>query len=287
MTISFRPLDGTFGAEVLGVDPSQQLDASTKDILREAFDKYDMLILRDAQLDAAQQARFSQIFGPPAPAPVVIGAPAPVEADTQYVSNNRSDGIIPEGEMAFHMDHVFDEDPLRIIMLYGIEVPGTGGATKFRATNDIYHSLDDDLREEAEATRCLHLFDFNSEGVKGEGGKPAPWDESLEGGRSPFSLETASPGAPRAWQPLIWHNPRTGKPAVWCNPGTTIAFEDKSVDEGYDLLGRIQRKAAGVQEYAHDWRQGDLVLWNNLTLQHARTNFDPTEKRTLRRSALM
>jgi alpha-ketoglutarate-dependent taurine dioxygenase len=189
--------------------------------------------------------------------------------------------------MAYHMDHVFDREPVRILMLYGLEVPGTGGATKFRSTNDIYYRMDEALREKAKSIRCLHLFDFNSEGVKREAGMPAPWDEELVDGRSPFSLETASPDAPRAWQPLIWQNPRTGRPAVWCNPGTTIAFEGMSDSEGYQVLGRIQEQATGVPEYAHEWRKGDILMWNNLTLQHARTPFDPSEKRTLRRSALL
>src|SRR3546814_15693160 len=35
--------------------------------------------------------------------------------------------------------------------------------------------------------------------------------------------------------------------------------------------------------YCHNWRPGDLLIWDNRALQHARMNFDPAQKRTIRR----
>lgn len=287
MSISFRPLIKTFGAEVIGYDPSRDADEATKDQLRDAFDRYDLLLLRDVRFDAAQQARFSRIFGEPAPQTIVPpdGAPSS-ESETTYVSNTRPDGIIPNGEMMYHMDHVFVPEPVRIIMLYGVEVPSQGGGTKFRSCADIYNNMNERQKAKAEAIRCLHLFDIFNEAIKVEPGKPAPWDEETEHGRSVFSLENASPHALMAWHPLVWQNPRSGKKSMWCLRAP-VAFEGADEEEARALIDEAWRDAKKLEEYVHDWRTGDLVLWNNLMMQHGRMPFQPTEKRTLRRSQLV
>lgn len=287
MHLSFKPITKTFGAEVVGYDPDGHIDDDTKDQLLKAFDDYDLLLLRDLQLNAAQQADFAHIFGRPAPQTLVApGSPAAAEPETQYVSNTRSDGIIPNGDMAYHMDHVFDAEPVRILMLYGVEVPGEGGGTKFRSCADIYERLDDRLKDKAEAVRCLHLFDPFNPALKVEPGRPAPWDEETEDGRSVFSLENASPMALKAWHPLVWRNPRSQKKAAWAIRAV-VDFEGISKDEGRALVSQMWEDAKQQNEYVHNWRTGDLVLWNNLMLQHGRTPFKPTEKRTLRRSQLL
>ncbi len=35
--------------------------------------------------------------------------------------------------------------------------------------------------------------------------------------------------------------------------------------------------------YRHNWRVGDLIIWDNVALVHARTAFDPAAARTLQR----
>jgi taurine dioxygenase len=40
-------------------------------------------------------------------------------------------------------------------------------------------------------------------------------------------------------------------------------------------------------QYRHHWQPGDLVLWNNRSLQHARTPYDESLPRTLRRTPIM
>lgn len=277
MTLEFRPLTSTFGAEVLGVDPSQPLDAETQKELRAGFDKYRMLLFRNAEMNAAQQARFGEVFGPHAPRPPVPEGMLPAgEENTQYVSNRRADGILPNGELFYHQDHTFDEEPVRAIMLYGVEVPSAGGATKFRSCADIYKSMDEPTRALAETVNCLHLFDYTQD-IQGIGD-----DRQIV-----FSLDNVSPGAPRKWQPLVFRDPRGGDPSAWVIFASTADFEGVSFDEGVKLLGDILDQAEDVNEYHHQWRVGDALIWNNLHLQHARVAFESGEPRTLRRTTLM
>ena len=56
------------------------------------------------------------------------------------------------------------------------------------------------------------------------------------------------------------------------------AAESKAVLAAiYDIQGRDEFV------YEHVWRAGDLVMWDNRCLVHARTDFPPDQRRLLRR----
>lgn len=287
MSITFKPLTETFGAEVIGYNPRRDNDEATGELLRKAFDQYDILLMRDLELDEEEQAKFAGIFGRPAPQTVVPpGVPKPPVSATMYVSNTRSDGIIPNGDMIYHMDNIFDEEPVRILMLYGVEVPKAGGGTKFRSCVDIYDTLSAEMKAKAEKISCQYLFDPFNPNIVREPGKPAPWDEDREDGRSVFSIEDASPHALKAWHPMIYTNPRSKRKAAWAMRAA-VDFKGVGKEEGYSMLDQMWQQSTQLPEYVHNWQKGDLLMWNNLMLHHGRTPFQPTEKRTLRRSQLL
>ena len=123
-----EPISANIGAEISGFDFSEELDDAAADRLRAAFRKYRLLLIRDRDLSAENQARFANIFGD-----VVIREDYDVdetkEDETQYVSNNRSDGILGKGELDFHHDQLFQEVPLRALILFAIEIPESGSET--------------------------------------------------------------------------------------------------------------------------------------------------------------
>ncbi|MDR3421739.1 MAG: SDR family NAD(P)-dependent oxidoreductase [Xanthobacteraceae bacterium] len=44
---------------------------------------------------------------------------------------------------------------------------------------------------------------------------------------------------------------------------------------------------SGHCKYVHNWSTGDLLIWGNLLLQHARLPFDSNEPHTLRRTPII
>jgi taurine dioxygenase len=157
-------------------------------------------------------------------------------------------------------------------MLYGIEVPKSGSATKFRSTGAILDRLPADLSAKARGVKCLHLYNYEGDYTK--------WQDPAK----------APPDSPRAWQPLVWVNPKTGKKALWAIPISTVAFEGIPEDEGRKLIGDIWDFAAANDAnctYVHEWAPGDLLIWDNLMLQHARMPFEAKEARTLRRTPIV
>jgi taurine dioxygenase len=290
--MEFRPIAKTFGVEVIGLDPREPLSSEQLATLNKALDEHHLLLVRGYELNSEQQARFGDYFGPAAPAPTMSSGVKREEEQPgmMYVSNVRDDGILPNGELAYHQDSLFEDNVVRMIMLYGVEMPDTGGATKFRSCREIYTNLAPELQEKAKKVQCLHLFDYDNIAVSPPKGEDlTQWENDLGIQKySPFSLETAPADAPRNWQPLIWTSPKTGEDYAWCVHGTTVDIGGVDRAEGRAIMDAMMDRAAeSVEEYHHQWRPGDLVFWNNQTLQHARTPFDPRERRSLRRTSMI
>lgn len=287
MSLNLRKLTDTFAAEVIDLHPREALDSpELQEALKAAFRQHRVLLFRARDLTSEEQSRFAKIFGEHQ----AIFAPTP-EENTQYVSNNRPDGMLANGELSYHQDNLFDETPTRAIMLYGVEVPTSGGATKFRSCHDMYNAMSDDVRVKAETLQLCHLFDYASPLLNA----PAfgteeykSWRVAINDDRQViFSLDTAPADAPRCWQPLVWRDPEGGPPALWCTLPGTVDMEGIEYEEGVKLLRAILDQCEGVNEYIHHWSVGDLLIWDNRHTQHARVPFEADQARTLRRSTLL
>ena len=85
----------------------------------------------------------------------------------------------------------------------------------------------------------------------------------------------------RVRQPVVLLHPVTGIPILFVNPLFTESIPDADDDS---LLVELQTSfAAPTIQYWHRWRPGDLLIWDNLVLQHARNEFPATDRRTIRR----
>jgi len=267
--LGFKALSEHVGVEVVGLDLKKEFSADTAAALRQAFLDHHLLVVRQLDVSEDDQIRFARIFGEVTIRRRYDNGPANPLA--QYVSNARKDGILGDGEINFHMDHVFFEHPLSAIILYGLEIPASGSVTKFRNSEAVLKNLPADLRARCEGVRCLHLFNYEGDYTTWQDPAKAPAD------------------SPRAWQPLVWRHPQTGRESLWLSPINAVDFEGISREEGFKLLQDLQAYTDSIEayEYAHDWAVGDLVIWSNRTLHHKRMPFDASEKRTLRRTPIV
>ncbi|MDD9904569.1 MAG: TauD/TfdA family dioxygenase [Rhodospirillaceae bacterium] len=264
-----EPLDSALGAEISGIDLSKSLDAVTIAALQDAYRTYRLLLIRDPNVTPESQAAFARVFGD-----IQIRQDYDVglskDVDTQYVSNERDDGILGLGELEFHCDQLFQDDPLKALILYAIEIPESGSVTSFCDTVKVYNSLPDDLKRRLADKSCMHLYDFK--------GAYADFQDP----------ETATPGSPRANHPMIYTDPETGDRAIWVNRLTTIRVNELPPAESKSLIAEVRgylNNDACI--YRHHWQAGDLLIWNNRLLQHAREPFDEAAPRTLRRTPII
>ena len=266
--IEFRPLSTHVGAEVTGIDVGTMVDESAAAALRQALSRCRLLLFRQPGLSQDAQIRFTEIFGQ-------LYSSKAYKSDMggkgYYFSNTREDGQVPTGELSYHHDHLFNERPCKAGVLYAMEIPASGSATKFRDSVVLADRMPADLRERARGVKCLHMLDYADVSKTGR-----------------VDHTAAAAKARRAWQPLLWTQPETGKQALWVVPLTTVDFSGIERADGDRLLSELWDYAEQQHdlEYAHAWKVGDLLIWDNLLLCHARAPFEPTEGRTLRRTTV-
>ena len=270
--LRLQPLTEALGTQVSGIDLRQPIAPAVADRLVAAYRQTDLLLFRDQDISAADQSRVAALFGRILIRPSPYEGVAPPEfADQQHVSNARPDGILGDGELTLHADHFWHEDPIDTLMLYGIEVPAAGGETRFCASGAALAAMPAALRARLAGLRCVHMFDF------GRSGLVAPYDLSRRG----------EPNLAEATHPLVWTDPVSGRQAIWLDAIRTAAVEGLPAAEVPALFAELHAWLDQPRfNYLHAWRAGDLLVWDNRLLLHARTPFDRTARRTLRRTPI-
>ncbi|MCC7274724.1 MAG: TauD/TfdA family dioxygenase [Alphaproteobacteria bacterium] len=259
-----RPVSPALGVEILDLDLSRPIAAATAAELLELYRRHHLLLLRDQRIDEDDQLRFAELFGP-----ISRRSPAMQKAKAAYVSNSRPDGILGQGELFFHSDNTFFVHPLKAIGLYGIEIPPTGGDTLFANCVAVYDALPPALKARLDGLFSYQLFDYDGDYAR-------------------RSVEEGTPAdAPRAVHPLVWTDPDTGRRAVFLSEHTTVRILGLPVAEGEALIAELRGRISDPRfGYRHRWRAGDMLLWDNVVLQHAREPFDTRHRRTLRRTPI-
>lgn len=259
------PLSGALGAEIQGVDLRRPIDANLKQTLLDTWHEHLVILLRGQELDEDSQVRFANAFGEPAK--VSSGRTfSDKHPSVMLVSNVRENGqvigALPDGEMHFHTDQCHQEIPAKATILYAMEIPSRGGDTLFSNAYAAYESLSDDMKAKLAGRRALNAYEK---------------DTTLR--TSNYDSVGAS-----CWHPAVRTHPVTGRKALYINRLMTREIEGLPKQESDELLAFLfdhQEKPEFV--YAHVWRPGDVVMWDNRCTLHARTDFSAGERRMLRR----
>ena len=254
MGVELRPLAASFGVEVVGLDVRNGTSHGDRSRVVDAFFERHLVLVRDQlQVSVDEQLAFASWFG-------AIRTPSreihPHLRDSDlrytYLSNTREDGTGgSNAELVPHQDYSF-ADPVGAICLYAMEVSTTGGETGFIDAAAAYDTLSASLREQVGSLSAVHFERF-----------------------------ARGPVPSRVEHPVVLHHPVTGIPILFVNPLFTESIPDAGDDS---LLLELQASfTAPAIQYWHRWRPGDLLIWDNLVLQHARHEFPATEQRTIRR----
>ncbi len=247
------------GVEVCDLDLRETIPPPVVEELRQAFHDHHLLVFRDQDLSGPQQVEVVGLFGPTL-------SRGRYEEGWAFVSNVRPDGLVPEGGLAFHFDLAFTDEPFWGLSLYGLEVPDDGAPTWFASSARAAAKLRADVRARISDRKALNVFDFN-----------LPQDRR-------HREADIGPGMPRAEHPVIAQHPRLGVPVLLVCEQQTDRIIDLSSEESEGLLAELFAALYSSDNvYVHRWRTGDLLIWDNLAVQHGRPAFAPGCSRTLRR----
>lgn len=271
--VEIGPLSPAIGVEVRGVDLRGDLDDETFARIRKAWEENCIVLFRGQSFEEADQVRFAGRFG-------ALGAAVndldPDKGGSHpailYVSNVRVNGkvtgILPDGEMFFHSDTCYMERPALASMLYAMEVPSRGGNTLYANGFSAYETLPQDIKRALAGKRALNVYDY--------AGNPTHRAQEL-----PQDVKQYA-------HPVFRTHGPTGKKTLYVNRLMTWSILGMDPEESREMLGFLfdhQEKPEFV--YEHVWRPGDVILWDNRSCLHARSDFNPGERRRLRRVTLL
>ena len=253
-----------FGARVTGIDLSTAQRDSRSEDLRRALDEYSFLCFPGQTLDDAAHLAVTKIFGEPEEDHFAwgrerridyFGTVGNIDDEGRQQGNTHALTHYATGNQMWHSDSSFREVPSIASLNYAYEVPDEGGATEFVSTRAAYARLPDDLKQRMEPLKVVHDYVYSRS-------KVAPV--------KPSHAEALPP----VQQKLVRRNPRHGAKNyfVGSHAKTIVGWgETESRELIDDLLARATRPE---DIYAHQWRVGDLVIWDNRCLLHRGRPYD-------------
>ncbi len=274
MAMSVVPLHPVIGAEIKGVDLTKPVDKETQAKCRKAFEDHVVVVFRGQDLSDADQVRAGEIFGK-----VVVRERPPVgDLSTQggnwntpfmYVTNIVEDGkplgSFGDGEMWFHHDTSYYEEPHRATLLYSQKLTTWGGETCFANEYAAYDMIPLKLRDKLEGKKVLQVHDYKR--------------------RERLDLDVIDLSKVRHQvQPIFITHPATGRKSLYVSRLMTARIEGMPKAESEDILAQLFDISEDPSiVYEHKWKIGDLVCWDNWCSIHMRKDFPREEPRLMRR----
>jgi taurine dioxygenase len=276
-SIEVEPLTTTIAARLHGAD-LRNLGRDEAQLVRDALDTYGVLVFSDQHLDLAEQCRFAETFGPLEPLPSVkfLGMDHVLTLDGLVKpTNERPAGLLFPDHQGWHTDSSFTAQIPRAAVLRAEVIPPVGGATSWTHMSAAYEALSDEMQRWLSGLRATHWY-------------PPGYREAIGLHRQPEEVQRSFDEAfPPREHPIVVQHPRSGRRLLFVNPTYTTGVVGLSPKEGRFLLSFLfTHLAASDFVYRHRWREGDIVVWDELaTLHLAPDDFAPHRRRVVRVTA--
>jgi taurine dioxygenase len=277
--ISIRKSGKPLGAEISGVDLSQPQDDGTFATIADAFFEHQVVFFRHQRLAPSQQIAFTRRFGEleqhVRKEHCLEGYPEILVVSNVLDEHGRALGVQDAGRF-WHSDLSYKRVPSLLSALYALEVPVKDGlvlgATSFASTTAAYEALPDALKRRLQGLRNVHSYRYyrarNLQAQK---------EEQARGGRvvqehPPSEAQLKS--VPDVEVPIVRTHPVTGRKGLFINEAHTACIVGLPEEEGTALLAQLCSHIAEPQfRFEHGWRAGDVLMWDNVAVQH-KANFD-------------
>jgi taurine dioxygenase len=283
--LAIRPLGSVIGADVEGVDLAA-LDDATFAAIEAAWLDHLVLRFRGQALSDVDLMNFSRRFGQLDRVPI-RAAGQPMTDDPRLsiasearefvtvISNVKIDGKAIGGlgnyESHWHTDMSYNDLPPIASVLYGLEVPPTGGNTSFANMYAAYEGLDDETRQRIAGLSCIHDASRNSVGELRRG-----FDEVADPRQTKGAVH-----------PIVRTHPVTGRKCLFLGRRRNAYISGLTVDDSEALLDQLWQQASRPEfAWTQVWRKGDVVIWDNRCAMHRRDPFEDNYQRVMHRTQI-
>ena len=267
--IDVVPIGAMLGAEIRGVDLSENVTQSRFDALHDALMAHKVLVFRDQDISSGQHLAFGRMFGEVSVHPFVPhldDMPEMIELD------NHADNPVLSTDM-WHSDETFRDEPPMGSILRCREMPPVGGDTMWADMTAVLAGLSDKMQSFLSGLEAVHDFKpfrrrFAGLPIKERHARLAEFEEQY----------------PNPTHPVITTHPVTGDKVLFVNEQFTLAIKDMREDESRNLLNFLFTLPR-IPEYQFrlSWEKNTIAFWDNRPTQHYAANDYFPQRRTMHR----
>lgn len=271
------PLGPGFAAELHGVTLGDiAADDAAYAAARAAFEQHSVQVFRGQQVADEGQLAFSRRFGPPEVTKVgslgtgshfvILSTIGPdgkvVPPDHRYALRNKANQL-------WHTDSSFKRVPALTSVLSARIIPARGGETEFVSTRLAFERLDPALRKKLENSFAWHDYAHSRGQIAADLANP----------------EERAALPPQCWR-MVWKNPVNGRSALYL-ASHAYAVEGMEASAGKKLIDELMDLAtAPGTSYVHEWKSGDVVMWDNRATMHRGRPWPAHEARFMVRTTI-
>jgi alpha-ketoglutarate-dependent taurine dioxygenase len=261
-TMTAEKLSPTVGAMVHGVDREQLVeDEALPEWIHDALEENGVLVFRDLHIDDETQIAFSKRLGtiekPGGKEIFLISLDPEKSRSAQYL----------KGTFDWHIDGCTDDIPIMATVLSAHAVAESGGETEFASTYGAYDDLTDDEQQRFESVRVVHTIEATQRLVVKD-----PTPEQVEIWRT----------RPAKVHPLVW-NHLSGRRSLVLGATTDHVEGMEAAESRAFLDGLLDRSTQPDRVYRHEWRVGDMVIWDNRGVLHRACPYPEDSPREMHR----
>jgi alpha-ketoglutarate-dependent taurine dioxygenase len=282
--MNIHPSGEALGAAIEGIDLAQPVSESDfKQILR-ALGEHGVLCFPKQQLATEDFARFGRMFGE-----LEINVANQFHErgfpEVMVLSNMMADGKpigLGDAGQGWHTDMSYSKEVALANVLYAIKVPVRDGRplgdTQFRNMHAAYDDLPAEIKSRLKGRTATHDFAKFWDMMRARPGSR----------RAPLTPEQRAKKPPVS-QPIFRPHPITGRTVLYCNPGYATRIDGMPDAESAELLRFLfEHQAQEKYFYAHQWAEGDVLMWDNIgTVHNAVADYGPDKPRYMRRLQVM
>ena len=261
-----HPLGESFGAELRGLRIAGDLPEAEYSAYMDAFHRHHLLLVRDVPFNPTAQVEFSRRMGP---LELHSQSRATLETHPEIfcVGNWTVDGVLKanfaRGIEQWHADSSYREIPSAASLFYGVICPPEGAETWFIDAAGAYAGLPEQTKASIDGLRTVHSLATLAE-----------WGRRHNPDRPPLTEEQTRKWPPVS-QPLVRTHPVSGVKSLFLCPAVISHVEGLDAEASRVLIDGLMAHASQEKYiYRHQWRAGDLVIWDNRCLLHTATLFD-------------
>ena len=257
--LAVRPLTGTIGAEIEGVNCCEPVPAAQAAELNQLLNKWKVIFFRDQPMKPAEHKRFAGTFGP-----VIDNYAAARDPDHVEIQTIRSTyGNVNK----WHTDTSWMVKPAKCAVLHGIVVPEVGGDTMWADGVAAYNGLPDDVKDRISELDCIH----DPSNI----GKSYGVDDPNYAARLQRRREIRKEH-PLVAQPIVRTHPETGEKSLFINENLSTFVIGFTAKESEELLAYLNREYARPEYCVRfRWQPNSIAVWDQRQTQHTAINDYP------------